>query len=551
MNLDHIILSLIVFFPLLGAAVLTLLPDKGRTMQWGALLVTLITFALTLHLPAHYDAAAPAGTFQFAQDTPWIAAPAIRYHLGVDALGMWLVVLTGFLAPLGVLASWNAIGERRKTFYVLFLLQQVAMLGLFAALDLFLFYAFFELSLVPMTVLIATFGRTKDRRRAGIKYFLYNFIPSALLLVGMLWLYVKTGTFDLPRLMMLARTHAISGNAAALWLCSLAFLFAFAVKVPIFPLHGWLKDAIVEAPTAAVMVLAGKTGLYSILRFSFGIFPEQSHRIAPLMMVLGSVGIVYGALIAITRKDMKELAAYSTLSHLSFIVLGIFTFTIAGLDGGIYQILNHGISGGALFLLLGFLYERYGTYDMRDLGGLAAQLPWMVTLYVITTLSLVGLPMLNSFVGEFLILSGSMQSGFHVFWTVLATTGVILSAGYMLLMIQRVFYGYLGVVSEEVTPRDLDAREHLALWPFVAMFLLMGLCSPLFLKTIDRNGTAMAAKRVSFDGAKVNAGTTSHPGSTLKSGSESYAPEPTGKQGTDAKDSQARAAVNAPEGRLY
>ena len=494
MNPDHSILSIIVFFPLLGAMVLALLPDRGKTMQWGALIVTLITFLLTLHLPTHYAGADAIGTFRFVEDVAWIPAPAIRYHLGVDGLGMWLIVLTGFLAPLGVLASWTAIGERRKTFYVLFLLQQVAMLGIFVALDLFLYYAFWELSLVPMTILIATFGRTKARRAAAIKYFVYAFVPSALLLVGLLWLYAKTGTFDLPRLTALAAAHQISGNTAALWLCSLAFLLAFAVKVPIFPLHGWLRDAIAEAPTAAVMVLAGKTGLYSILRFSFAIFPEQSHRIAPLMIALGALGIVYGSLIAITRKDMKELAAYSTLGHLSFITLGIFTFTVSGLDGGIYQILNHGISGGALFLLLGFLYERYGTYDMRDLGGLAARLPWMITLYVITTLSLIGLPMLNSFVGEFLILSGTMQATteHHVFWTVFATTGVILSAAYMLWMIQRVFYGDLGVVSEETAPHDLNGREQLAVWPMVALMLLMGVASPYWMHTLDANAVRMA-----------------------------------------------------------
>jgi NADH-quinone oxidoreductase subunit M len=492
MNFDPIILTILLMVPLAGAVLLALLPDRGKTMQWGALAVTLVTFLLTLHLPLHYAAATQTGSFRFVQDVPWIAAPAIRYHLGVDGLGMWLVVLTGFLAPLGVLASWNAIGERRKTFYVLFLLQQVAMLGIFVALDLFLYYAFWELSLVPMTILIATFGRTKNRRNAAIQFFLYAFIPSALLLVGMLWLYAKTGTFELPRLAALAQAHAIPGRPVALWLCSLCFLVAFAVKVPVFPLHGWLKDAIFEAPTAAVMVLAGKTGLYSILRFSFAIFPDQSHYIAPLMIALGAIGIVYGALIAITRRDLKELAAYSTLSHLSFITLGIFTFTIAGLDGGIYQILNHGISGGALFLLLGFLYERYGTYDTRELGGLAARLPWMVTLYVVTTLSLVGLPMLNSFVGEFLILSGTMQSPHPAFWTVLATTGVILSAGYMLLLIQRVFYGHLGVTSDHTAPSDLNAREHTALWPLVAMMVVMGLASPYWMRTLDRNATTMA-----------------------------------------------------------
>lgn len=545
MNLDHTILSLIVFFPLVGAAVLALLPERGKTIQSGALAVTLITFAMTLHLPAHYVAGSSANLFQFVQDVPWIAAPAIRYHLAVDALGMWLVVLTGFLAPLGVLASWNTISERNeqrpKTFYVLFLIMQFAMLGLFVAQDLILFYSFFELSLVPMALMIATFGRTKGRRGAAIKYFVYNFLPSALLLVGILWLYVKTGTLQLPQLEFLARTHAISGSASALWLCSLSFLFAFAVKVPIFPLHGWLKDAITEAPTAAVMILAGKTGLYAILRFSFGIFPEQSHRIAPLMIALGAIGIVYGALIAITRKDLKELAAYSTLSHLSFVILGIFTFTISGLDGGIYQILNHGISGGALFLLLGFLYERYGTYDMRDLGGLAARLPWMVTLYVITTLSLIGLPMLNSFVGEFLILAGAMQSGFHVVWTVIATTGVILSAAYMLLMIQRVFYGHLGVASEEFAARDLNVREHLALWPFVALMLAMGIASPLWMRTIDANGVHLAISR---------------PVGVAEPGSETRQPfvDPQLKQDAlDHLDGRPRnpVPVNAPKGRQY
>ena len=254
MNIDHTILTIITFVPLVGAVLLALLPDKGRLMQWGALAVTLITFLCTLHLPARFDYSAAAGTFQFEQNSSWINSPAIRYHLGVDGLSMWLVVLTGFLAPLGVLVSWNTIGDRKKLFYTLFLLQQVAMLGIFVSLDLFLYYAFWELSLVPMALLIATFGRTANRRRAAIKYFLYAFIPSAILLVGMLWLYARTGTFQLPELAQLAAAHNISGNDAALWLASLSFLIAFAVKVPVFPLHGWLTDAISEAPTAAVMV---------------------------------------------------------------------------------------------------------------------------------------------------------------------------------------------------------------------------------------------------------------------------------------------------------
>jgi NADH-quinone oxidoreductase subunit M len=495
MNLDHLILTLILATPLVGAAVLALVPEQEgkKTHATIALIVTLLTFAFTLHLPFHFNYAATG--FQFEINHSWIATPAIRYHLGVDGLSMWLIVLAGFLAPIGVLASWNTIATRTRLFYTLFLLQQVAMLGIFIALDLFLYYGFWEFSLVPMTLLIATFGRTENRRRAAIKFFLYAFIPSAILLVAILWLYARTGTFDLPTLQTLAAAHLISHSTRALWLCSLAFLVAFAVKVPVFPLHGWLQEAVSEAPTAAVMVLAGKLGLYSILRFSFGIFPEQSRHAAPVLIALGAMGIVYGSLIALIKTDLKKLAAFSTLAHVSFVVLGIFTFTVLGVDGGVFQILNESLVGAALFVLLGLLYERYGTYDMRHYGGLATKHPWMVTMFVITTLSAVGLPMLNGFVGEFLILSGTMQSTVthHVTWTVVATTGVIFGAAYMLWMIQRVFYGKLGVRSEEVTGWDLTAREHLELWPFAALFLVLGVASPLFMRAIDTYGTATAS----------------------------------------------------------
>jgi NADH-quinone oxidoreductase subunit M len=494
MNLDHYILTLIIAAPLAGAVILALIPEQEgkRPHAIGALIITLITFALTLHLPAHFNYA--AHSFQFEQDLSWIPSPAIRYHLGADGLSMWLIVLAGLLAPIGVLASWNTIQHRTKLFYSLFLLQQVAMLGIFVALDLFLYYGFWELSLVPMTLLIATFGRTENRRRAAIKFFLYAFIPSAILLVGILWLYAKTGTFDLVQLHALAVAHGISTDSTALLLCSLAFLVAFAVKVPIVPLHGWLQDAVTEAPTAAVMVLAGKLGLYSILRFSFGIFPEQSRQAAPWLIALGAIGIAYGSLIALIKSDLKKLASFSTLAHVSFVVLGIFTFTVLGVDGGVFQILNESLIGAALFVLLGLLYERYGTYDVRDYGGLAQRHPWMVTMFVITTLAAVGLPMLNGFVGEFLVLSGTMQSTIthHIGWTVVATTGVIFGAAYMLWMIQRVFYGGIGYRPNEVTGWDLTAREHLELWPFAALFLLLGVASPLFMRAIDTFGAPIA-----------------------------------------------------------
>jgi NADH-quinone oxidoreductase subunit M len=499
MNIDHTILTLTLLAPLVGAAVLALVPERegSKTHHWGALIVTLVTFLFALHLPFRYAYADhTANAFQFEQNLPWIANPAIRYHVGVDGLSMWLVVLTGILAPLGVLASWNAIKTRTKTFFVLFLLQQVAMIGIFISLDLFLYYGFWEFSLVPMTLLIAIFGRTENRRRAAIKYFLYAFIPSAIQLVAIIWLYTTAHTFDLQTLQSLAATHLLSPNAQALWLCSLAFLIAFAVKVPIFPLHGWLSDAISEAPTGAVMVLAGKLGLYSILRFSFGIVPDQSRHIAPLLIALGAIGIVYGALNALVQDDLKKLAAFSTLSHVSFIALGIFTFTIAGLDGGTFQILNESLIGAALFILLGLLYERYGTYDMRDYGGLAARHPWMVTMFVLTSLAAVGLPMMNGFVGEFLILTGTMLSvaAHHVAWTVVATTGVIFSASYMLWMIQRVFYGKLGYRPEEVQGWDLSPREHAELWPLAVLFLVMGLAPTVWMKAIDTYGAATADK---------------------------------------------------------
>jgi len=515
MNLDYSILTIITFVPLAGAIVLVLLPDRDRIPQWSALGVTLLTFLLTLHLPFHYVYGTPAGTFQFEQSLQWIASPNIRYHVGVDGLSMWLVVLTGLLAPLGVLISWRAIDSRRRLFYTLFLLQQVAMFGIFVSLDLFLYYAFWELSLVPMAILIATFGRTEHRRRAAIKFFLYAFIPSALLLVAMLWLYAKTGTFDMPRLAQLAVTHNISSNPAALWLASLAFLVAFAVKVPAFPLHGWLADAVSEAPTAVVMVLAGKLGLYSVLRFSFGIFPSQTHRIAPLMIALGAIGVVYGALLALVQKDLKRLAAFATLGHVSMVIFGIFALTVSGIDGGIYQTLNEGLGGSALFMLLGLLYERYHTYDMRDYGGLAAKLPWIATMFVITSLSTTGLPMLNGFVGEFLALSGGMQSAVthHIGWTVFATTGVIFTVSYMLSMIQRVFYGEIGFRTESVPAVDLDLREHLALWPLVIIFLFMGVASPVLMKAIDPAGVQIShtvnqtgATTVNFEAATAEGG---------------------------------------------
>ncbi len=476
---DHI-LTLTTFVPTAGAFVVALLPRRGRITQWFTLMVTLLTFALTLHLPYHFEYGRTG--FQFEENRTWITWPSIRYHLGVDGLSMWFVVLTGFLAPLGVLASWRAIQERTKEFYLLFLLQQTAMLGVFVALDLFLYYGFWELSLVPMTVLIAMFGRDRSRQ-AAVKFFVYTFAPSTLFLVAILWLYAKTHTFDYVLLQHILTAYSFAFPATTLLWVSLAFLVAFAVKVPVFPLHGWLKDAISQAPTAMAMVLAGKLGLYSILRFNLGLFPAQARIVAPWMVALAVIGILYGALVALVQRDIRQMIAYSTLGHLSFSTLGIFCFALAGLDGAVYQVLNHGLSGGALFILAGILYERYGTYEMAAYGGLAARLPRMATLYVITALSLVGLPILNGFVSEFLILSGSF--GVHIGWVSAATLGVILSAAYMLWMIQRVFYGPQSTLVIHRPTHDMNLREQIAVWPMAFLMLIMGVASTYWIRAID------------------------------------------------------------------
>ncbi len=472
------ILTLITFLPVAGAGMVTLLPK--RLLPAFTLLFTLFIFLLTLHLPAHFDTARHG--FQFACNLPWITTPAIHYHVGVDGLSLWLVVLVGFLAPLGVLISWRVIDHHQREFYSLFLLQQTAMFGIFVSLDLMLYYAFWELSLIPITLLIGIFGR-KNGRAAAIKFFLYAFIPSALLLVAILWLYAKTGTFDFVLLQSQMHALAAGANATGLWLASLAFLLAFAVKVPIFPLHAWLADGISEAPTAIAMILAGKLGLYSLLRFHVGLFPDQAAHIAPLMVALGVIGILYGSLLALVQTDLKRLAAYATLGALSFCVLGIYAFTAASMDGAVYQILSESVSAGAFFMLLGILYERYATYDMAQLGGIAKKLPGLATLFVITALSLIGLPILNGFVGEFMILSGSFQT--HPRLASTAALGVILSAAYMLWMLQRVFYGAPSKLIADGTQADINGRERFALWPTVALMLVMGVASVYWMRAID------------------------------------------------------------------
>ncbi len=476
--MDSSILTLILLVPLAGAVLVALLPDRGKLPAWLTLITTLITFGLTLHLPAHFDVHQSA--FQFAVNKPWIENPAIFYHVGVDGLSLWLVVLVGLLGPVGVLASWRTITRRQKVFYSLFLVQQTAMYGVFISLDLMLYYGFWELSLVPMAILIAMYGR-KEGSRAATKFFLFTFIPSAPLLVAILWLYARTGTFNFSELRMLIVAGALP--AGALFWVALAFLFAFAVKVPIFPLHGWLADTFGEAPVAMAMVVAGKLGLYSMLRFHVGLFPAQSRAIAPLLITLAVIGILYGACLALVQRDFWRFLAFAALSHLSLITLGIYGFTFTGWSGATYQILNNELIDAALFVLFGALELRYATSQIAAYGGLANRIPRLATIFVIVSLAMIGLPLMNGFVGEFLILSSTFSGVSHR-WAIIATLGVILSAAYMLWLIQRVFYGPESNTASSGAA-DLRFGEQLVLWPLAVLMLVMGVSPNFWLRTIE------------------------------------------------------------------
>jgi NADH-quinone oxidoreductase subunit M len=479
-ELNNSILTWILLVPLAGAVLIAILPDRGKFSAWIALLTALLSFGFTLHLPAHFLPGQPG--FQFEINRPWIENPAIFYHVGVDGLSLWMVVLTGLLAPVGVLASWNAIRERSKIFYSLFLVQQTAMFGVFLSLDLMVYYGFWELSLVPMAILIAMYGR-KDGPRAAVKFFLFTFIPSAPLLVAILWLYARTGTFNFSELQPLIANGAFP--AAPLFWTALAFLFAFAVKVPIFPLHGWLADTFSEAPVALAMVVAGKLGLYSMLRFHVGLFPVQTRAIAPLLIALTVIGILYGACLALVQRDFWRLVAFATVGHFSLTTLGIYGLTLTGRDGAVYQTLNQGVIEGALFVLLGVLETRYASSQIASYGGVAAKLPRTAAFFVITALAMIGLPMLNGFVGEFLILSSTF-TGVSRGWAIAATFSVILGAAYMLWLVQRLFYGPESPMAADRPVVDLRFHELVVLAPLAVLMLVMGLAPSIWMPAIEK-----------------------------------------------------------------
>jgi NADH-quinone oxidoreductase subunit M len=481
-SLSPIILTLVTFAPLAGALLLTLLPRRDRDIRIFSLVVSLLTFALSLHLPVHFHRG-QAG-FQYAVDEPWISSPNIHYHMGIDGISLWLVVLTTFLTPLCVLISWKSVHERVKEFFILLLILETALIGVFTSLDLFLFYFFWEATLIPMALLIGIFGHER-KVYAAIKFFMYTMIASVFMLAAILWLYAHTGSFDF----VTNRDQIMSGAvprfpAAAQWLF-LGFFLAFAVKVPLFPFHTWLPDAHVEAPTAGSVLLAGvllKMGTYGMLRFNLGLFPQQSRANAWWIMILALIGIIYGALVAMVQPNMKKLIAYSSVSHLGFVVLGIFSFTQAGLNGAMFVMLAHGVSTGALFMLAGILHERRHTYEISEFGGLAAPMPIYAASFLFIVLASVGLPLLNGFIGEFLVLSGAFQA--RAVYGILAATGVIWSAIYLLWMYQRVFYGK---VTHPINNSmgDLGGFEKAAVWPCAAIALLMGVAPILWLGAID------------------------------------------------------------------
>jgi NADH-quinone oxidoreductase subunit M len=481
-NLSPYILSLVTFIPLVGSLLLLAIPRRDRDIKVFALVISLLAFVASLHLPVHLHRNLPG--FQFEIDKVWISSPNIHYHMGIDGISVWLIVLTTFLTPLCVLISWTSIHERVKEFFLLLLILESALIGVFTSLDLFLFYFFWEATLIPMALLIGMYGHGR-RVYAAVKYFLFTMIASVFMLAAIIWLYSKTGSFDFVVIQNAIRSGNVENfTAAAQWLF-LGFFVAFAVKVPLFPLHTWLPDAHVEAPTAGSVLLAGvllKMGTYGLARFSIGLFPEQAYRNAPWIMTLALIGIIYGALVSMVQPNMKKLIAYSSVSHLGFVVLGIFSFTTAGLNGAVFVMLAHGVATGALFMLAGILYERRHTYEISDFGGLATPMPKYAAFFLFTVLASVGLPLLNGFIGEFLVLSGAFQA--NPVYGILGATGVIWSAGYLLWMYQRVFFGKVTHAVNSTLP-DLNLREKTALVPAAAAALAMGVAPILWLSSID------------------------------------------------------------------
>ena len=477
------LISIILAIPLAGFAVILFVPrDSHNVVRWTALVTSAVTFIVSLFLLP--GLAADFGGLQWVEKVPWIPTANISYAVGVDGLSILLVLLTTLITPLAIASSWTSITERVKEYYMFMLALLTGMVGVFVALDLFLFYVFWEFTLVPMYFLIGIWGGER-RTYAAIKFFLYTMAGSVLMLLAILWLGIKNDTFFLPDLI----AAGVPAGSTQMWLF-LAFAAAFAIKVPLFPLHSWLPDAHVEAPTAGSVILAGvllKMGTYGFVRFNLPLFPEASRTLAPWIATLAVIGIIYGAWVSYAQTDVKKLVAYSSVSHLGFVMLGIFSLNSIGIEGAILQMVNHGLSTGALFLIVGMLYERRHTRELNAFGGLWAVMPVFGALSLIITLSSMGLPGLNGFVGEFTILLGVINAdmAFSFGFTALATIGIILAAVYMLWMFQKVFMGPLDESSENAKLLDLNGREIAILVPLVLLIFWIGLYPAPFFGLID------------------------------------------------------------------
>jgi NADH-quinone oxidoreductase subunit M len=487
MTMPFPILSTTIFLPLAGGLLLLLLGNhdgrRDRAIRWTALIVSLLTFAATLVVWRLFDPA--SADYQLQERRDWIPAFGIQYFVGVDGISLFLVVLTGFLTPIALLSAWSSVERRVKAFSFLILALESAMIGVFLSLDLFLFYVFWDAMLIPMYFLIGVWGYER-RIYAAVKFILYTMAGSVLMLVaiiGLAWTHAAH-TGGAPSFNLLELYALDMPPSTQLWFF-LAFTLAFAIKVPLFPFHTWLPDAHVEAPTAGSVILAGvllKMGTYGLVRFSFPLFPEAAVVMAPYLAILAVVGIIYGALVAMVQPDLKKLVAYSSVSHLGFVVLGICAMNLQGVQGAVYQMLNHGVSTGALFLIVGMLSDRRHTRLISEFGGLKTVMPRLVAVFLVITLSSIGLPGLNGFVGEFLILLGAFQWRQAYAWV--AAIGVILSAVYMLWMFQRVNYGTV-TNERNAALADLTGRERWVILPAVAMAIFMGIVPTVFLRPME------------------------------------------------------------------
>jgi NADH-quinone oxidoreductase subunit M len=488
-------------------------------LKWVTLFFTAINFLVSLFLLGSH--ATSAGGFSFEKNVPWIKAINTNFHVGVDGLSIWLVILTTFIMPIAVISTWHAVEKRRAAFYVFLLLLESAMIGVFVSLDLLVFYLFFEASLVPMFFLIGIWGG-ENRIYSAVKFFIFTALGSLLMLVAIIALYYLyaqatdgAGTFDFVLLLEAMKTGKLPIAAQTASLLFWAFALAFSIKVPLFPLHTWLPDAHTDAPTAGSVILAAvllKMGTYGLMRFNFALFPDASREYAYIFIILAIIGIIYGALVAMVQPDIKRLVAYSSVAHMGFVILGMFSFTEQGMQGALYQMLNHGISTGALFLLVGFIYERRHTRKITDFGGIANVMPVYATIFVITTMSSIGLPFLNGFVGEFLIMIGMWKStvlpasggwNYNYIATMLAGTGVIFAAVYLLWMVQRVFFGKI-TNPKNKRLQDLSWRELGLIAPLLVLMIYMGVYPKPFLNRSRESVVAIQERVMGQAGGTVD-----------------------------------------------